>query len=227
MNKLKYLNEEAIDLNEIVGKNQNVNKVVSLGDISMHITTTFELETFMLHIGKSRNNTIPCRRSSKCEVRKVDNGIFKGCYCVTEQGSTVFHAGKEDYTVIYVVHNDGKILLLDKNVGLSLNQIDERFDRKHIENLTAKMLNCYDLTLDANKKQKYKNFCESLPDSVLTDSKFFDNVCTKFFALGAMKFDPPINKNYLWLVQGVAKKEAYEYFNDLVKSKKSESENEI
>lgn len=142
---------------------------------------------FALHLPNQKS--VFCDRYSKVQLRKIEHGYFKDCFCVIENGKT---------TTVSVLHKYGILIYPEFKKGFSLEKIDELFGDRNIETMVALLLNKYDVS---KTRQTYESFCENLPASCWGNEKFKENVLEIYQRLGEVDLENvadenAINKDY-------------------------------
>lgn len=154
---------------------------------------------FALHLPNQKS--VFCDRYSKVQLRKIEKGYFKNCFCVIEKGKA---------TTISILHKNGILIYPEFKKSFSLEKIDELFGDKNIETMVALLLNRFDVS---RTYQTYQSFCENLPVSCWGNGDFKENVLEIYQRLGDVDLENvadenAINKEY-------CKNKSLKYFEDL------------
>lgn len=163
-------------------------------------------------INLNRGRLITIDKRSNCQIRKVEKGLFKGCYCVIEASDS-----SDAFTILYVF--DNKILLKYPKFKeyMTEKQVDLLLDQKQIEVITAKLLNQFDIS---KRHQEYEFFCENLPNSCWKKAGFVRNVLDLFEAEKDVDLKTDVDKRFVKLE--MCKDVARNYFKELSKKKTEE-----
>lgn len=163
-------------------------------------------------INLQRSKEIIIGKGSRCQIRRINKGLFKDCYCVVEARD-----GNDTFTILYVF-DKMKLLRYPKfEKQMTAKQIDLLLDQKQIENVTAKLLNQFDIS---KRHQEYEFFCENLPDACWKAKDFSKNILAKFEQLGEIKLTTEVDKKFVKL--DMCKAIARDYFESLTKKKNQE-----
>lgn len=154
---------------------------------------------FALHLPNQKS--VFCDRYSKVQLRKIEKGYFKNCFCVIEKGKS---------TTISILHKNGILIYPEFKKSFSLEKIDELFGDKNIETMVALLLNRFDVS---RTYQTYQSFCENLPVSCWGNGDFKENVLEIYQRLGDVDLENvadenAINKEY-------CKNKSLKYFEGL------------
>ena len=199
----KHLSSKVVaDLKDVITSMKNINEEIVLDEKfpTLKITANFEAEHFAVVLGGMRVNF---NNASRCEIRKVTAGIFKGQYALID-----VYNGKVN---VYLAHPKGFIQLA-RDEQISYEEINMLFDKESFAKLTARKLNQFDLE---KRTQDYELFCQKLPDCVFNPKHNFENLVLKNFFANDIKF---AQNKYLQLIRkSECKRMILDYFTKVVK----------
>ena len=134
---MKNLSEKEIRLNEITHGTTDVkiaDVIEACGWEDCPITaieSIYSRNYFKLFL--KNGEILPLGKRGESSVRRIDNGLLAGCYCVK-----YFETGLEDNLQIYVLHNNKVISYISSHKDLGYAEIDKLFEQSAIENIFAK-----------------------------------------------------------------------------------------
>lgn len=160
-------------------------------------------------LGINTRNEIAISNSSRCEIRKIENGMFKNCYAVIEKSE---HLGKE--CSVFIAHGEGFLKLPKIKGDVTTSEIDNILNDKNMQIITAKILHKIDLS---KRFQNYELFCEKMPKSCLSNSDFKNGVLKEFDNMGEMEVADVVDTSLVNLDRCAAK--ARSYFTNLTAEK--------
>ncbi len=216
MKKLNNLSEKFVQLDEIMHYRVDFDfskKKSEMGwnDCAISFVqsgTSWNYYKICLEKGK----VITISKSSRCQIRKVENGIFKGSYCVVD-----LKDGGGSYTILYVFDRTNILKYPELKKYLSEKELDSLLDQKEIEKIAANLLNQFDIS---KTHQEYESFCNNLPNACWEKKDFAKNVLSIFDEMGESELQTNVDKRFVKL--DLCKQIARKFFTDLNASKQQE-----
>ncbi len=216
MKELNYLSKEFIMISDLMHYNIYANFSKCREENGWHDCCVSSIETgttwnyYKINIEKGRQMAIS--KSANCQIRRIEEGLFKGCYCVIEAKDA-----SDTYTILYVFDKKNLLRYPEFKKFMTAEQVDLLLDQKQIESVAAKLLNQFDIS---KRHQDYEFFCENLPDACWKAKDFSKNVVAKFEQLGEIKLTTDVDKKFVKL--DLCKSIARDYFENLSKKKNQE-----
>lgn len=169
-----------------------------------NIREKYDWGYFILDIDSK--NELALSNSSFCEIRKIENGLFKDNYAIIEKS--------EKEQNLYVAHKNGFLKLAEMKVDATLSEIDKTLSDDSIQKITAKTLHEIDLS---KRYQNYELFCQKMPKNCLKDENFRNDVLKKFDSIDGMNIVDVVDKSLINVEKCVEK--ARNYFVKLTADK--------
>ena len=215
MRKLNYLSDEFIEIDDKMEYKNSVDFSSYLKEVGWNDCQVGLVEgknSWMYYkINFKNGKVITIRKESSCHLRKITNGLLKGCYCIIESQQK-----NNTFTLLYVFDEKDILRYPEFNKVLTAEEIDNLFKRENIEYMTAKLLNKFNISKNT---QFYEIFCENLPQNCWKDGKFKTNVLNLFEKMGEVELSDETNKEFIRT--DLCKERALKYFKKLSNQKES------
>lgn len=192
MNKLRYLSEEKIDLQKEIDMRNDDHVFHMLSKqqwdycpISF-VENNLDWDYFIVHLKHSRE--IVCEKGLSCDMRKIQNGMFKGGFCIVEKTSSF---GQK--TKISVIHKDGVLKFPDFANHIDIEKVDAMFSYESVVELIATLMTRFDVS---SRYQLFESFCDGLPKNCWKDYDFPLDI-VHCFNMKEVQLDKSVNPRYV------------------------------
>lgn len=213
MKKLNYLSKDFIELDSIMSRKVFVDFSQFKAEMNWDDCLISCLEAGnswnYYKINFQKGKVIAVGKDSHCQIRKIENGLFKGCYCVIEAKKN-----ENSFTILYIFDRTKILRYPEFKQFMSAEQVDLLLSQKQVEKMSAEILNQFDVL---KRVQDYEIFFENLPNNVWKQKDFAKNVLRRFEEMGDVKLQTEIDKKFVKL--DLCKEISRKYFNDLSKKK--------
>ncbi|MBE7076032.1 MAG: hypothetical protein E7375_03080 [Clostridiales bacterium] len=150
------------------------------------------------------HNRIAVRKGVRCEIRRINKGYLKDCYCLIEDdGKTL-----EVNTI-----TDNGILTFQAPSCWHYEEMNDIFSDVSLQLMTVDKLTEFDVTRSV---QKYESFCERLPNSCFRDP-YFVAIVKRALVSERMRFSNVVNTKYINSKECATT--AKDYFSTLVEKR--------
>lgn len=216
MKGLSYLSKDFVEINDIMqhrifAEFAPFKEKFRWHDCSISCIESSRSWTYY-KINFEKGKVLTAFKRSSCQLRKIKNGLFKGCYCIIETQQS-----DNSFTILYIFDKTKILKYPEMKKFMTEEQVDLLLNQKQIEKMSAEILNNFDI---AKRIQDYQLFFENLPNNVWAKQDFAANVLKRFDEMGDINLQTEVDEKFIKL--DLCKEVARQYFKTLSQKKEQE-----